>query len=302
MKIVNTNEKIEKIEKIGIILRPSTPELKEQYLQIKDIFEKYGVTVLIDSISAGMIGVMGQDFDTLCQESDVLVTIGGDGTLISVARRSYKYNKPILAISAGKLGFLTDIKPDEIDSFIQKLFNKEYRVDLRMMIEATLYKNGEEKKFISFNDLVVTRKSISKMINIETFVSDKNKDKFNNGFLNSYFADGLIISTPTGSTAYNLAANGPVVYPLTEAFVVTPICPHSLTQRPLILPVDFEISLKTPDSEGAIVIVDGQEIYEFTNSDKIVVSVAKEPMKLIHRLERNYFEVLREKLSWGEKE
>jgi NAD+ kinase len=300
MKIVNTNEKIKKLDTVGIILRPSTPELKDRYLQIKKLFESRGVKVLIDSISAGMIGVLGQEFDSMCKDSDILISIGGDGTLISVARRSYSYNKPILAISAGNLGFLTDIKPDEIESFVQKLFSDEYRIDLRMMIEAELHTQDDIKRFISFNDLVVTRKSISKMVNIETYVSDVSNKRYNSGFLNRYFGDGLIVSTPTGSTAYNLAANGPVVFPLTEAFIVTPICPHSLTQRPLILPVDFEITLMTPDSEGAIVIVDGQEIYEFSNSDKIVVKIAKEPVKLIHRLERNYFEVLREKLSWGE--
>jgi NAD+ kinase len=300
MKIVNTQEKIEKIETVGVILRPSTPELKGQYLQIKSLFEKNGVKVLIDAISAGMIGVMGQDFDTVCKDSDVLISVGGDGTLISVARRSHHYNKPILAISAGKLGFLTDIKPDEIESFIKKLFNQEYRIDLRMIIEAELHTKNDIKKIISFNDLVITRKSISKMINVETYVSDICGDRFEDRFLNNYYGDGLIISTPTGSTAYNLSANGPVLFPLTEAFIMTPICPHALTQRPLVLPVDFRISLKTPDSEGAIMIVDGQEIYEFSSDDKIVVKIAQESIKLIHRIERNYFEVLREKLSWGE--
>jgi NAD+ kinase len=300
MKIVNNNEKISKIEKVGIVLRPSTPELKKEYLHIKSLFEQKKVKVYIDSISAGMIGVMGQEFDTMCSECDILVSIGGDGTLISVARRSYKYNKPILAVSAGKLGFLTDISLEEIDTFVDKLFCDEYRVDYRMMINAKLHQQDDVKKFISFNDLVVTRKSISHMINIDVYVNDIDTQKYQNSFLNSYYGDGLIISTPTGSTAYNLSANGPVLFPLTKGFIITPICPHSLTQRPIVLPENFEISLNTKDAEGAIIIVDGQEIYEFGTEDKIVVKIAYEPVRLIHRVERNYFEVLREKLSWGD--
>lgn len=299
MKIVNNNEKLKKLESVGIVLRPSTPELKQQYLDIKNLFEAKGVKVYIDSLSAGMIGVMGQDFDTLCKDSDILISIGGDGTLISLARRSYFYYKPILAISAGKLGFLTDIQLCEAKNFVDKLFLEQYRIDFRMMIEVELVQKNGIKKFVSFNDLVITRQNISKMINIEVYVND-NSTRYNNTFLNRYYGDGVIVSTPTGSTAYNLSAQGPVLFPLTQAFIVTPICPHSLTQRPIVLPVDFEIYIKTLDSEGAIIIVDGQETYEVNTDDKIKVKVASEPVRLVHRLERNYFDILREKLSWGD--
>jgi NAD+ kinase len=287
-----TKEKIENLKKVGVILRPSTPELKSTYLYIKKLFEEKDISVQLDSISAGMIGLIGQNFDIMCSEVDLLITIGGDGTLISVARRSFEYQKPIFAISAGNLGFLTDVKIDEVEKFIEKIIAKEYRIDLRMSIEVSLYKNGTYKNIYSFNDVVMTRKSISKMINIDAYANGK--------LFNSYNCDGLIISTPTGSTAYNLASGGPVVYPLTSAFIVTPISAHSLTQRPLILPADFEIELKSDDEEGAIVILDGQETYELSKGDKIIVKIANNSVKLLHRVQRNYFEVLREKLSWGD--
>jgi NAD+ kinase len=287
-----TKEKIENLRKVGVVLRPSTPQLKSTYLKVRKLFEDKNIAVQIDSISAGMIGIIGTDFDMMCDEVDLLITIGGDGTLISVGRRSFEYQKPILAISAGKLGFLTDVKVDDLDKFIVKILNQEYRIDLRMMIEVSLIKDNQTKTIYSFNDVVMTRKSISKMINIDAYANGK--------LFNSYNCDGLIISTPTGSTAYNLASGGPVVYPLTSAFIVTPISAHSLTQRPLILPVDFEIELKSDDEEGAMVILDGQETYELNQGDKIVVKVAQNSVKLLHRIERNYFEVLREKLSWGD--
>lgn len=276
------------IKKVGIVLKPSAPEIKDIFFKVKNVFEKEGIEVLIDSISASMIGVMGQEFDVMCKESDILVSIGGDGTLISLVRRSYKCHKPVLGIYVGKLGFLTDILPDEIEEFVKKLKRDEFRIDNRMMIEATI--NGDKKAMFAFNDMVITRPSISKMIHVKAFIDKK--------WFNTYYGDGLIISTPTGSTAYNLAAGGPVVYPLTDAYILTPICPHSLTQRPLVLPAEFEIEIKTV-KENALIVVDGQEIYEFTPDDSVVIKKAEIGAKLIHRLERNYFDVLREKLHWG---
>jgi len=279
------------IRRVGIVLRPSTPELKTLFYEVKSAFERHGAEVLIDAISAGMIGVLGQEFTSMCKASDILVCIGGDGTLISLARRSYRYHKPILGINAGTLGFLVDINPTEVEAFIDKLYTGEYRIDERMMIEGTLSNDQEETMFYSFNDIVISRPSISKMVQVDAYIDKK--------WFNTYYGDGLIISTPTGSTAYNLAAGGPVTFPLTDAFILTPICPHSLTQRPLVIPANFEIEIKTPDKES-LVIIDGQEQYEFGPSDTLLIKKASIGARLIHRVERNYFDVLREKLSWGQ--
>jgi NAD+ kinase len=280
-----------KIERVGIALRPSTPELKELFFKVKGAFEKHGAEIIIDTISAGMIGMLGQDFSTMCEKSDILVCIGGDGTLISLARRSYRYHKPILGINAGTLGFLADINPSEIEAFVEKLYTGEFRIDERMMIEGVLENRGHSEYFYSFNDIVISRPSISKMVKVDAYIDKK--------WFNTYYGDGLIISTPTGSTAYNLAAGGPVTFPLTDAFILTPICPHSLTQRPLVIPANFEIEIKTPDKQS-LVIIDGQEQYDFGPDDTLLVRKAPIGARLIHRMERNYFDVLREKLSWGQ--
>ena len=280
-----------KIEKIGVILRPSTPELKNSYFKLEKIFNSYGITVTIESISGGMIGVMGMDFDLLCQSSDMLVTLGGDGTLISAVRRSFKHDIPIFGVYAGKLGFLADVKLNELDKFVANLVKGDYRVDERSILEASFTKNNKEVVQYAFNDIVLTRHSVSNMIHVETLVDSK--------AFNTYFGDGVIVSTPTGSTAYNLSAGGPVLFPLTNVFALTPICPHSLTQRPVVLPGKFAIEMKTPQ-EKALLIIDGQDKYELEQNESIKIKLAKNRVKLVHRDEFNYFDVLKEKLGWGE--
>jgi NAD+ kinase len=273
--------------KAGFVLKPkNTLSIKNEFLKIKAIFEKYNIEVFLDSISARPIGLRGVDFDDLCKEADFIVALGGDGTLISVSRRAYKFDKPILGINLGNLGFLTDINPDNVEDFLNRFLKNEYRIDERMVIEI-IYNN---KSLYAFNDVVISKDIISSMINIQIDT--------NESFLNTYRGDGLIISTPTGSTAYNLSAGGPVVYPLTESFIITPICPHSLTQRPLVIPSNFVLEAKVKENFAKL-ILDGQEIYDLNN--KIIIKKAKKPAKLIHRLERNYFDVLREKLHWGER-
>ena len=282
--------KLDNIKRVGIVLRPSTPELKDMFLEAKRIFESRGIEVSIDHVSGGMIDVMGQPFEMMCRNCDFLVTIGGDGTLISAVRRSYDFQLPVLGIHAGKLGFLADLDFSELESFVDKLLIGEYRIDERAMLQATITTKSGVSQIVAFNDIVLTRPSISKMIRLETYVEGK--------AFNTYYGDGVVISTPTGSTAYNLSAGGPVLFPLTSVFALTPICPHSLTQRPVVLPGHYEIEIKTPDS-SALVIVDGQDMVEISDSDTVYIKLASASAHLIHRKEFNYFEVLKEKLGWG---
>ncbi|MDQ7045106.1 MAG: NAD(+)/NADH kinase [Sulfurimonas sp.] len=279
------------IKKVGVIIRPSTPELKSSFFELKKIFNTHGIEVYIDSISAGMIDIMGMEFDLLCQQCDTLVTLGGDGTLISTVRRSFDYGIPIFGVYAGSLGFLADVSMDELDEFAQKLASGDYRIDERSVLEATAIKNDVSMKIHAFNDIVFTRPSISNMIHVETLVDNK--------AFNTYYGDGVIVSTPTGSTAYNLSAGGPVLFPLTKVFTLTPICPHSLTQRPVVLPGEFSIEMKTQDAK-ALIIIDGQDMHEFEKGDSIHIKLSDNFARLIHRNEFNYFEVLKEKLGWGE--
>lgn len=279
------------IKRVGVLLRPSTPELKESFLELKSVFNRHGIEVFIESISGGMIDLIGMDLDILCKQCDILVTLGGDGTLISAVRRSFTYDIPVLGIYAGNLGFLADVGFDEIEDFVAKLAAGRFRIDERAVLEAKVLKDHEATTFYAFNDIVLTRSSISNMISIKTLVDGKE--------FNTYYGDGVIVSTPTGSTAYNLSSGGPVLFPLTNVFALTPICPHSLTQRPVVLPGKFSIEMRTPKSR-AVIIVDGQDMVELEQNQSLYIRLASKTAKLIHREEFNYFDVLKEKLKWGE--
>lgn len=283
--------KLKEIKVAGFILKPETPEIKELYYAICSKFVSKGITILLSERSATMIGEEGLPFDEICHKSDFLVSLGGDGTLLSLVRRSYGYDKPVLGINAGNLGFLADVKIDEVDTFLDNLLIGNYRIDERLMIEGYLKSASGQKSFYAFNDVVITRPTISKMARIDASLDGE--------WFNTYSGDGLIISTPTGSTAYSMAAGGSIIYPLTKAFIMTPICAHSLTQRPLVVPADFTIELHSPETK-VIAMIDGQDDYEMHRGDQLVIQGAKIGAKLLHKVEQNYFSVLREKLSWGE--
>ncbi len=279
------------IKKIGIVLRPSTPELKDGYIKMKTIFKNHNIEVMLENKSAKMIGMVGSDFKNICEECDFLVSFGGDGTLISTVRKSFDFDIPILGVYAGNLGFLADLSLDELDGFVQKMIQNRYRVDERAMLEATVIKNSKKVKYYAFNDIVLTRTRVSNMIHIETLVDSRS--------FNTYYGDGVIVSTPTGSTAYNLSAGGPVLFPMSNVFALTPICPHSLTQRPVVLPGKFAIEMKTSE-ERALIIIDGQDMHELELGESVHIKLATKTVKLIHKEEYNYFDVLKEKLRWGE--
>ena len=288
MNLTYNKELLQSKKIAGIVLKPNSKYLKKIYPSIKEKFEKFGISIVLEETSAKMIEEKEYlDFETLCKKSDFLVAIGGDGTLISVARRSFIFNKAVLGINLGTLGFLTSVLPEELEDFLYNFSKDIYRVDERMVINASI---GLTKS-VAFNDIVITRKSVANMVNIDAFIDGK---KFN-----SYYGDGLVISTPIGSTAYNLSAGGPLVHPLTEAFIVTPISAHSLTQRPMVLPSHFEIELSTPDKEGAVIIIDGQDIHEIGQNETIKVQIPSSKAKLIRTKDRDYFQVLNQKLNWG---
>ncbi len=174
---------------------------------------------------------------------------------------------------------------------MQKIVNNDYKLDERAVLEATVIKDGKELKMYAFNDIVLTRTRVSNMIHIETLVDSK--------AFNTYYGDGVIVSTPTGSTAYNLSAGGPILFPMTNVFALTPICPHSLTQRPVVLPGKFPVEMKTSE-ERALIIIDGQDMHELGLGESVHIKLATKTVKLIHKEEYNYFDVLKEKLGWGE--
>ncbi|MBD3793322.1 MAG: NAD(+)/NADH kinase [Campylobacterales bacterium] len=285
-----SEKKLNQIKKAGFVLRPDSPDILPLYKEIKSKFEERWIEVLLDHQSAEMVGLEGVEFDEMCHAVDLLVSLGGDGTLLSVVRRSYGHDKPVLGINAGNLGFLADIPIDCVDAMIDRLLLGDYRIDDRMMIEGYIESGNEKKDFYAFNDVVITRPTVSHMVKLDAFI---NEDWFN-----TYRGDGLIISTPTGSTAYNLSLGGPIVYPLSKVFIMTPVAPHSLTQRPIVVPHDFTIKLSSP--EVLIVMIDGQDNYKLKPGERLVIKGAAMSAKLLHKKEHSYFRVLREKLLWGD--
>ena len=282
-------EQLSRIKKVGFVLRPDSLDMLTLYLSISKKFQDHGIEVLLGRESAEELGLDGIEFEEMCNKVDLLVSLGGDGTLLGLVRRSYGFDKPVLGINAGNLGFLADVPIDCVEDMVKRLLIGNYRIDERMMIEGYIEKDGKRDEFYAFNDVVITRPTIAHMIKVDAFID--------NDWFNSYIGDGLIISTPTGSTAYNLSLGGPIVYPLSKVFIMTPIAPHSLTQRPLVVPIDFTINLTSPDK--LVIMIDGQDDYIFSSGDKLVIKGATMSAKLLHKKEHSYFKVLREKLLWG---
>lgn len=281
------------IHKLGVLLRPSTPELKAYFLEFQSLAVELGFQVILDSLSAGMIGMRGLNFEELCRECDALISIGGDGTLISTARRSFAFQKPILGINMGHLGFLTDLQRGEVASFLPHLKKGDYHIANHIMLEGKIQNEQKDNaSFFALNDIILSRLEETSMIYLKAYIDGE--------YFNSYYGDGLIIATPTGSTAYNISAGGAVVYPFSHNLLLTPICAHSLTQRPLILPSSFEVQVELGEQGRCNIVIDGQESKPLKFGQRISICAQSNGVKLIHNSHWNYFKILKEKFHWGD--
>ena len=277
-----------KIKILGVFIRPNSPELKTQCEEIFKLFKSAWTEILIESKSADMIKHKGYDLKEILKKADALLSIGGDGTLISCVRNSIKSNLPVFGLNLGRLGFLAAVTLENLDEFIPILANGEYVLDSHRLLEAKLYSN-KKNKFYALNDILITKKDSASLINVNVFI--------NNECINEIRADGLIIATPTGSSAYNISAGGSLVYPHCKNILLTPICPHSLTQRPMVL--DDEMSLEfTIESQRCEILIDGQERLDFKINDRLLVK-ASIYTQLIQHPNRSYFAMLKEKFNWG---
>lgn len=226
---------------------------------------------------------------------EMIIVLGGDGTLLSVARQVWNKNIPILGVNLGGLGFLTEITLDELYPVLEKVVQDDYEINEREVLSAGVIRRGERiAEFIVLNDAVINKGALARIIDLETTI--------NGDYLSTFRSDGLIISTPTGSTAYNLSAGGPIVYPSLHTIIITPICPHTLTIRPIIIPDDVKIRalLKSRDEEVTLTL-DGQQGFTLEFEDVVEVKKADGRILLIKSPYRHYFELLREKLKWGER-
>ena len=222
--------------------------------------------------------------------ADLIISLGGDGTILKMARVSGRHQTPILGINLGKLGFLAEVSLDEIDTCVDELLEGKYFLEDRMMLEAT--SRGLGKSFVALNDIVVEKYGTSRVFDLETWVND--------AYLATYTADGIIFSTPTGSTAYSLANGGPIVVPTSGVITINPICPHTLTARPVIVQSDSRIRVAVPQASHKVhVTADGQLEKLFNSPVEVMIRKAPFSARLVKRLNTNYYDVLRKKLNWG---
>ena len=226
---------------------------------------------------------------------EMIVVLGGDGTLLSVARQVWNRNIPILGVNLGGLGFLTEITLDELYPVLEKVLRDDFAINEREVLNAGVIRGGKRiAEFIVLNDAVINKGAMARIIDLETTI--------NGEYLSTFRSDGLIISTPTGSTAYNLSAGGPIVYPSLHTIIITPICPHTLTIRPIIIPDDVKIrALLKSSNEEVTLTLDGQQGFTLKFEDVVEVGKAEGRILLIKSPYRHYFELLREKLKWGER-
>ncbi|MDX6270557.1 MAG: kinase [Acidobacteriota bacterium] len=288
------------VRRVGVLVKPHHPEAGKSICRLLEWLTPRGITLVVGPRveSAEIVRETGCAVETLEHEElaasvDMIVVLGGDGTMIATARLLDNRDVPVVGVNYGTLGYLTEVRVEEMTDALAAILAGNYHLDRRVMLAAELYR-GTEKLLRNrvLNDVVISKSALARIIEIETW--------FNGQLVNCFRADGLIISTPTGSTAYNLSAGGPVVYPSMNAIVITPICPHTLSNRPLVVPDDAEIELilKTPKEE-VVLTLDGQVGYRMEVGDRVLISKSRTTFNLMQPLNRNYFEVLRGKLKWG---
>jgi NAD+ kinase len=285
------------IKKIGIVSKPKKAEIREIVPQLVEWLGKRDIEVSIDKETGSILESTEKCLtrNELPGKVDLLVVLGGDGTLLAAARALYRHEVPIFAVNLGDLGFLTVITQDELYPALEGVLSGNYRSERRVQIEGELVRADEVlSTFRALNDVVLNKGAIARIQDFEVYADGE--------FISNYKSDGLIISTPTGSTAYSLAAGGPVVSPSVEAFIVTPICAHTLTNRPLVLrdSANIEIVVKS-QREAAYLTVDGQVGIATHSEDIIRVRKSDSYVDLIQPPQRNYYEILRQKLKWGER-
>jgi NAD+ kinase len=285
------------IQRIGIISKPRKSEVRDIVPHLLEWLKERRVEACIDKETGAILETNGRGLtrNEMPAQVDLIVVLGGDGTLLATARALNRRPVPILAVNLGGLGFLTVITREELYPTLEQVLAGNYQSERRVQIEGEIVRADEAlSSFLALNDVVLNKGAIARILDFDVLVDGQ--------FVSSYKSDGLIVSTPTGSTAYSLAAGGPVIAPTVGAFIVTPICAHTLTNRPLVLPdsVTVEVVLKT-EHESAYLTVDGQMGIAARSDDIVRIRKSGSYVELIQPKQKNYFEILRQKLKWGER-
>lgn len=288
------------ITRIGIVLKPHQPDALRTICELAQWLAKRGIELRggpeIDreriEHETGC-AVPEVESEKLAESVDLILVLGGDGTMIATARMVGDSEVPVLGVNYGGLGYLTEFRIEELYMALESILAGNYRLEKRVMLSVELLRGDDSiTRNRVLNDVVINKSALARIIEIEAFLNQQ--------YVNSFRADGLIISTPTGSTAYNLSAGGPVIFPSMNAVVITPICPFTLSNRPIVVPDDavIELRLKT-DNEDVSLTLDGQVGIPLQVDDRVVIRKSRTTFNLIQPSNRNYFDVLRDKLRWG---
>jgi NAD+ kinase len=282
------------IRTVGLVAKYQEPKAADVVRWLVPWLKQRGKRVLVEN---GMERAGGASCTkkAMATRADLIISLGGDGTLLNIAPLVERPDVPILGVNLGGLGFITEVAVNELESIVTKTLAGDYEVEQRKTLKIRVHsKKGKSYQFRVLNDAVITKGARSRIIDLETYVDGD--------YLCTYRADGLIISTPTGSTAYSLAAGGPILEPTLSAIVLAPICPHTLTHRPIVVPGNAAVQVTLRSfGDTVILIPDGQQGVRLNNGDKVEARDYGLPVSLIKVPSRSYYEILREKLKWGER-
>ncbi|CAN5578418.1 NAD(+)/NADH kinase [soil metagenome] len=282
------------IKCVGVVVKPNHEEARQTACELSEWLEKRGIALIgKPHEEAEICEIEEAGTEEFKEKADLIVVLGGDGTMISTARLTGSREILVLGINYGSLGYLTEFRIEEMFAALEEILAGNYETDRRVMLEVEHWRGNE--KLASgrvLNDVVINKAVLARIIEI--------KVELNNQFVNDFRADGLIVATPTGSTAYSLSAGGPIVYPSMNAIILTPICPFTLTNRPIVIPDNAEINLRLKnESDGVVLTLDGQIGYQMQVGDCVRIRKSPTTFNLVQPPNRNYFDVLRNKLKWG---
>jgi NAD+ kinase len=285
------------VKRVGILAKTDREEAARVIHEILDWCAERGLSVVLEKETAALCPERSTQVvlkPELPGQVDLLLVLGGDGTLLSMARLVGDLGVPILGVNLGGLGFLTALTVDELFPALEAVLRKQMVIEERMMLSARVVRQGERlSEYAALNDVVITKSAMSRIINLEVSVEGE--------LATAYRADGLIVSTPTGSTAYCLSAGGPIVFPTMDAVVLTPICSHTLTNRPIVLPGHLSIQVQLLSDQDVALTMDGQVGFALKTADVVEIRPAASRIRLLRPPHKHFFSVLRTKLKWGER-
>ena len=284
-----------KSKSVGILTKPRFPEIERTLRDVVGWLRARSIDVVLDTTSASFLGEQGGYQKTqLASRADVLLVLGGDGTMLNAARLAGERSIPILGVNMGGLGFLTEVRLENLYPSLERVFANDFVLDERLMLRTHIHRHGEMvAQGVVLNDVVISKGTLARMIELKIAIQGR--------FVTNLRGDGLIVSSPTGSTAYSLSAGGPIIDPAVQSLILTPVCPHTLTHRPLIVPGNAEVDVTlTSKDDGAMATLDGQVGVAISQGDTVVIKTSEHRTRLIRFPESNFYDVLREKLKWGD--